>query len=133
MGTDQGTPGASPAADPSPGSSPAAGSAAAPTTTELAGRIDGLEGKIDQVLGKLGQDEQAAHTAAAQHTASKLDRPTAIADEVRSQIDQARQREADQAAQDGTAAELATVKQELASLKENLPGQPQRRIERIWA
>jgi chromosome segregation ATPase len=108
-------------------------SSSEPAAADVAARVSTLETKIDAILAKLGQGEQTAHAAAEQHEETKLDRPTAIADEVRSQIDQARQREQEQQARDGQTAELASLRAELKELQEKIPGTPVRRIERMWA
>jgi hypothetical protein len=105
----------------------------APAAGGLEGRVDGLEQKIDKILGIIGKDEGQAHAAAEEHEETKLDRPTAIAEQVRAELDKARQAEREQAARDGEKSDLAAVKKQLAELQEKMPGQPVRKIERIWS
>lgn len=96
-------------------------------------RVDGLEQKLDTILEFLQGKEGKAQGDAEKSRAAELNAPTSIADEVRSQLDQARAAEQDKANRDSAAQELAAVKNELKELKEAMPGGPQRRIERMWA
>lgn len=104
---------------------------AAPSNAELAGRVDGLESKLDLILGKLGGTEHQAHAAAQQHTEDRLDRPTNIADEIRQQLEE-RDRAAaasakDQADQDWRAG----VDEKLSGMTEQTPEAPLRRVEKL--
>ena len=104
---------------------------AAPSNTELAGRIDGLESKLDVLIDKLSGKEDQAHAAAEKHTEDRLDRPSTIAEQIREQLAEAKAREAADAEKRGHADRLAAVEQKLEGMAEKTPEAPQRRIEKI--
>ena len=104
---------------------------AAPSNTELAGRIDGLESKLDVLIDKLSGKEGQAHAAAEQHTEDRLDRPSTIAEQIREQLAEAKAREAADAEKRGQAERLAAVEQRVTDMAEKTPEAPQRRIEKI--
>ena len=104
---------------------------AAPSNTELAGRIDGLESKLDVLIDKLSGKEDQAHAAAEKHTEERLDRPTTIAEQIREQLAEAKAAEAAEAEKRGHADRLAAVEQKLEGMAEKTPEAPQRRIEKI--
>jgi len=104
---------------------------AAPSNTELAGRIDGIETKLDTLIDKLSGKEGQAHAAAEQHTEDRLDRPSTIAEQIREQLAEAKAREAADAEKRGQAERLAAVEQRVTDMAEKTPEAPQRRIEKI--
>jgi hypothetical protein len=124
---------AKPAQDP-PATDPPAGEtgeAAAPSNAELAARVDGLAGKLDTILDKLGGAESTAHDAAQQHTEDRLDRPTSMAEEIRAQLEERdRANAAAKQAQDD-ADWRASVDGRLAGMAEHAPEPPARKIERV--
>jgi predicted metal-dependent hydrolase len=103
----------------------------APTTTELASRIDGINAKLDAVIGRLGGARDQAHAAAEQHTEERLDRPTSIAEEIRQQLDAQKAADEKAAAERGQADRLAAVEQRIAGMAEQTPQPPQRRVEKF--
>lgn len=103
----------------------------APSNAELAGRVDGLESKLDMILDRISGTEGQAHAAAQQHTEDRLDRPSSIADEIRQQLaEQQRQQRAD-AEKQGTSDRLAAVESSLAGMAEKVPEAPVRRVEKV--
>jgi hypothetical protein len=102
-----------------------------PSTRELAGRIDGINAKLDALIDKLGSKSAGAHAAAEQHTEDRLDRPTTIADQIRQQLEEQRAADAETAEKRGQADRLAAVEQRLAGMAEATPAPPERRIEKI--
>ena len=103
-----------------------------PSNAELAGRVDGLESKLDLVLEKLGGVRSDAHAAAQQHTEERLDRPSTIAEEIRAQLDAQRAADAEADAKRSSADRLASVEQRLEGMQEKTPETPPRRIEKIF-
>jgi hypothetical protein len=95
-----------------------------PTTAELAARQDSLEGKLDQILSIIGKGEGEAHDAAQEHEEKKLDAPTSVADEIRRQLED---RDRAKSEQDWKAG----VEQKLATVSEQKPETPVRKIERV--
>jgi hypothetical protein len=95
-----------------------------PTTAELAARQDSLEGKLDQILGIIGKGEGEAQGKAEEHEAAKLDEPTSVADEIRRQLED---RDRAKANEDWKAG----VDQKLATVPEQKPETPVRKIERV--
>ena len=102
-----------------------------PTNTELAGRIDGLNAKLDAVIDKLGSARDQAHADAQQHTEDRLDRPSTIADEIRQQLEAQRAADAETAEKRGQADRLAAVEDRLKGMTEQAPQPPERRIEKF--
>jgi hypothetical protein len=103
----------------------------APSTAELAGRIDGLESKLDVVISKLGGARDQAHTAAEQHTEDRLERPSTIAEEIRAQLDAQRAADAETAEKRGQADRLAAVEERIKGMAEQTPAPPERKIEKF--
>ena len=103
-----------------------------PSNAELAGRVDGLESKLDLVLEKLGGVRSDAHAAAQQHTEERLDRPSTIAEEIRAQLDAQRAADADAASKQSSADRLAAVEERLSGMQEKTPETPPRRVEKIF-
>ena len=95
-----------------------------PTTAELAARQDSLEGKVDQILGIIGKGEGEAQQAAQEHEEKKLDAPTSVAEEIRRQLED---RDRAKSEQDWKAG----VEQKLATVPEQKPETPVRKIERV--
>jgi hypothetical protein len=95
-----------------------------PTTAELAARQDTLDGKLDQILGILGKGESQAQGAAQDREEAKLDAPTSVADEIRRQLEDRDRAKADQDWKAGVDEKLATV-------PEQKPETPVRKIERV--
>lgn len=107
------------------------GEAAAPSNAELAARVDGLAGKLDTILDKLGGAETKARDAAQQHTEDRLDRPTGVAEEIRAQL--AARDKADAAAKQAKDDQewRASVDGRLAGMAEQAPEAPVRRVEKL--
>jgi hypothetical protein len=103
----------------------------APTNTELAGRIDGINAKLDAVIDKLGGKEGQARDAAGQHTEERLDRPTTIADEIRQQLEHQRAADAETAEKRGQADRLAAIEAKVTGMTEQTPQPPERKIEKL--
>jgi hypothetical protein len=103
----------------------------APTTAELAARVDSLDSKLDRIIDLFGAKKDQAHDAAQQHTEERLDRPTSVAEEIRAQL--AAQRASDEAAAAGRADAdwRKDVNDKLAGLTEQQPEPPQRRVEKL--
>lgn len=94
-------------------------------------RINGIESKLDTLLDKLGAGETKVHEGARQREEQRLDRPTSIADEIRSQF---AERDRAQAAADADTARenrLAGLETKLSELTETKPDAPVRRIEKV--
>jgi hypothetical protein len=104
---------------------------AAPTSTELATRIDGLESKLDLVISRLGGAKDQAHAAAEQHTEDRLDRPSTIAEEIRQQLDAQRAADADAAERRTSGERLAALEDRIKNMAEQTPQPPERKIEKI--
>jgi uncharacterized protein YukE len=103
----------------------------APSTAELAGRIDGIESKLDLLIDKIGGKKDEAHAAAQQHTEDRLDRPSSIAEEIRAQIAAAKAAEAADAEKRGQADRLAAVEAAVTGMAEKAPEAPLRRVEKL--
>jgi len=103
----------------------------APSNAELAGRVDQLDSKLDRIIDLFGQRKDSVHEHAEQHTQERLDRPSTVAEEIRTQLAEARAK--DQAAADKAAAEgrLGAVEANVAELREKKPEAPLRRVEKI--
>ena len=95
-----------------------------PSNAELAGRVDGLESKLDLVLEKLGGVTSGAHAAAQQ--------PSTIAEEIRAQLDAQRAADAEADAKKSSADRLAAVEERLSGMQEKTPETPPRRVEKIF-
>ena len=105
---------------------------AAPTTAELAGRVDALDSKLDMILDKISGTTSTAHDAAQQHTEDRLDRPSTIADEIRQQLAQRDAEAAAAAEKQGVTAKLADLEAKVTGMGEHRPGAPVRRVEKLW-
>lgn len=103
----------------------------APSTAELASRVDQLDSKLDRIIDLFGAKKDEAHGAAEQHTEERLDRPSNMAEEIRRQLAEARS--ADEAAAAGQADQdwRKNVSETLAGLTEKQPEPPQRRVEKL--
>ena len=101
---------------------------------QLAGRVDSLTGKVDQileVLGKFTGGSPVSREAAQSQTEDRLDRPSSVAEQVRAELAKAETaRAADQAAADDKS-EREQMKADLAKLKETRPEPPQPRRQRV--
>ena len=103
----------------------------APSNAELAGRVDGLESKLDMILDKLGGKKDQAHDAAQQHTEERLDRPSSVAEEIRQQLSEQRAKEEADAKQNADAEWRKGVDERLTGMAEKTPEAPLRRVEKI--
>jgi hypothetical protein len=101
------------------------------STAELAGRMDGIESKLDALIDKLSGRKDQAHAAAEQHTEERLDRPSTIAEEIRAQLEAQRAAEAADAEKRSHADRLAAVEEKVTGMTEKTPETPPRRIERL--
>lgn len=97
---------------------------AADSTGSLDQRVSRIESTLGEIKAMLAGGEHQAHDAAADHTRERLDRPTAIADEVRAQLDDRERRTADET-------RLDRVETTVAELRETRPEPPVRRVERF--
>jgi hypothetical protein len=102
-----------------------------PSTAELAGRIDGIESKLDVLIDKLSGKKDQAHAAAQEHTEERLDRPSTIAEEIRAQLEAQRQADAADAEKRSHADRLAAVEEKVTGMTEKTPETPPRRVERM--
>ena len=103
----------------------------APSTAELAGRIDGLASELHQFIDMFGSKKDEAHAAAQQHTEERLDRSSYPAEEIRAQLAKARADEAADAEKRGQADRLAAVEAAVTGMAEKVPEAPQRRVEKL--
>jgi hypothetical protein len=103
----------------------------APSTTELSGRIDAVESKLDLILDKLGGKKDEAHAAAEQHTEERLDRPSTIAEEIRAQLAKRDAEAAKAASERDQADRLAAIEARVTGMTEQVPEAPQRRVEKL--
>lgn len=129
MGTDASTEG-TPAAQTGQGQPPPATPPATPpagTAGGVEGRVGALEGKVDQILGLLQRGTGQGPAPAAAPAG-----PVSIAEEVRSQIDEARQREAAQQEGSALAARIGALEEKITGMAEQTPVTPPRRIEKMW-
>lgn len=115
---------------PAPAQQPPAPPAPAPAGTpgsdekNLAGRVDSIEHKLDQLLDQ-------AHGQAAAHTEARLDRGTDMEEAARREVQRLRDEEAAQQQQQAEQSAMDQLKADVASLKEIRPEPPQRYIERL--
>lgn len=103
----------------------------APTNAELDAKVNALDSKLDMILGKLSGTKDDAHTAAAEHTEDRLNRPSNIADEIRQQLDEQRARDAASAREQADSEWRKGVDEQLAGMAEKTPEAPLRRVEKI--
>jgi len=101
---------------------------------QLAGRVDSLSGKVDQILSVLGKftgGPPVSRETAAQQTEDRLDRPSSVAEQVRAELAKAeQQRASDQAAADDRS-EREQIRARVAKLEETRPEPPQPRRQRV--
>jgi hypothetical protein len=102
-----------------------------PTNTELAGRMDSLESKLDVLIGRFTGAEQDAHGAAERHTEDRLDRPSTIADEIRAQLERRVAKTAADAESRASADRLADLERRVTGMAEQTPEAPIRAVSRF--
>jgi len=103
------------------------------TAPDLEGRVEHVETALDRVVSKLDELLTGGHRKAEDHEASKLDRPTAVEEQVRAELARAEQEKAAKAKAEGEKTEKQTMAQRLAKLEEQPPVQPQPRRQRaMW-
>jgi hypothetical protein len=104
--------------------------AAAPALEE---RVERLESGQESVLGKLDELLARGHATAGQHEADRLDRPSAIEEQVRAELDRAERERQAAADADAEKTERATIREQIARLAERPPAAPVPRRQRvIW-
>ena len=103
------------------------------TAPDLEGRVEHLETGMGKILGKLDELLTGGRKKAEDHEADKLDRPTAVEEQVRAELARAEQEKAAKAKAEGEKTEKQTMAQRLAKLEEQPPVQPQPRRQRaMW-
>lgn len=112
-----------PATGEPPAGPPADGVGEASTLTE---RMDRVEGKLDSLLDKLG-----SQPAAQRREERKLDEPSTVAEQVQAELKRGREEDAARQAADADKAERASMREELAKLREKPPREPVRRLTRL--
>ena len=109
-------------ADDDPGPGPDAG---------LADRVERLESGQSSIIRKLDELIGGAHAKAADHTETRLSRPSSIEDQVRAELDRKDREARDTAEKEGTKTDLQAMREQLAKLTEAKPVQPQPRRQRV--
>jgi hypothetical protein len=92
-------------------------------------RIDRIETKLDELLSKLGSSQQAE---ADERT--RLDRPSTVEEQVRAELERAKQEEAAAASAESEKSQLQQMQEQLAKLLETPPDvpPPPRRTRITW-
>jgi regulator of replication initiation timing len=105
----------------------------APSTAELADRIDGVENKLELILSKLGGAKDQAHAAAQEHTEERLERPNTIAEQIRAQLADQQAAAAAETEKRSQSDRLAAVEERLTGMAEKPPEAPIGRVTRfMW-
>jgi multidrug resistance efflux pump len=90
-----------------------------------------LEGKLDQIMDKLGRLAPGSRGDAQQREEARLDRPSSIKEQVDAELKRAREEEAARAAAEQREAEHQSLAERVAKLSETPPAAPVRRATRL--
>jgi uncharacterized protein YjcR len=98
-------------------------------------RVERLEDGQSRILGKLDELLGTGHAKAEQHTEQRLDRPSTIEEQVRSELAKAEAEKSAAAKADAEKAEHMSVAEQVAELRAKLteqkPQRPQPKRERV--
>lgn len=89
-----------------------------------------IESKLDELLGMFKTGGKA-QVAAAEHEERKLDRPSAVEEQVRAELARAEQEAKAKADAESEKSERQTIREQLARLTETKPVAPQPRRQKI--
>ena len=94
-------------------------------------RIERVETKLDALIETVSKIIPGSHAEAEERTERRLDRGSAVAEEVKAELEKAKQEEAKRRAADEDKNERAQIRADLAKLQETPPAQPVPRRTRI--
>jgi hypothetical protein len=87
-------------------------------------RLDRVETKLDALIETVNKIIPGSHAEAEERTERRLDRGSTVAEEVKAELEKARQEEAKRKAADDDKSERQQMRDDLAKLKEVPPAQP---------
>src|ERR1700733_106818 len=105
----------------------------APEGGGLEDRVESLETGQKSIIGKLDELIGGVHAKAAEHTETRLGRPTSVEDQVRAELERADAKRKADAEPAADKADRESIKERLAKLAEVPPVAPQPRRQRfMW-
>jgi hypothetical protein len=87
-------------------------------------RLDRVETKLDALIETVNRIIPGSHAEAEERTERRLDRGSAVAEEVKAELAKAKEEEARRKAADDEQSERQQIREDLAKLKETPPAQP---------